>query len=263
MDSKRITLLTITIVAVGIFALPSTVSLFSGQHTWYDLSGGMRISTNMPCEKCHADIVEEMKSSIGPHTGETGFGRMKCEYCHRVKWGNYRYATARGSEVTPGKKAHAASTVACMDCHRCINKSEFNAVVGGNHMGTPYFNITKSECSKCHGDPITAVPATGGFGLTNLSGDTGSRAAHMKFVTDAKNNTMMEDSNEACVACHTHTRVKINWTHAYSLEFNSSYKKGVYPPTHFNTSGLSVNGTINTTTYGNATGGGNTSGWNG
>ena len=40
----------------------------------------------MPCEKCHADVKEEMGSGIGPHTGETGYGRMKCEYCHRTFW---------------------------------------------------------------------------------------------------------------------------------------------------------------------------------
>jgi len=54
MNTNKIALLAIAIVAIGIFTLPSTVSLFSGQHSWYDLSGG---GNQVPCEKCHADIA--------------------------------------------------------------------------------------------------------------------------------------------------------------------------------------------------------------
>ena len=48
-------------------------------------------------------------------------------------------------------------------------------------------------------------------------------------------NPDMEDANEACVACHTGIAVKINWTHAYSLEFNATPTLTL-PPTHFNVS---------------------------
>ena len=86
-------------------------------------------------------------------------------------------------------------------------------------------------------------------------------AAHKTFVLNAINNTDMEDANEACIACHTHIAVKINWTHAYSLEFNASFEEGLLPPTHFNVSDWKVNGTVNVTVYGNGSGGGSTSGW--
>jgi len=46
----------IAVVAVGLFALPSTVSLFSGQHRWYNISG---TGNEIPCIKCHADIYDE------------------------------------------------------------------------------------------------------------------------------------------------------------------------------------------------------------
>jgi hypothetical protein len=62
MDSKRIALLTVAICAIGIFALPGTVSIFSGQHSWYDLSAGQN---EVPCEKCHGDIADEMISENG------------------------------------------------------------------------------------------------------------------------------------------------------------------------------------------------------
>ena len=81
MNNRRLLLLAIAIVAVGVFALPGTVSLFSGQHRWYNLSTG---TNDVPCEKCHADVAEEMNALAGPHTGETGYERLKCGYCHRL-----------------------------------------------------------------------------------------------------------------------------------------------------------------------------------
>jgi len=56
-------LLAVAVVATGIFALPSTVSLFRGQHSWYELSAD---GNNVPCEKCHAGICDEM-ASTGAH----------------------------------------------------------------------------------------------------------------------------------------------------------------------------------------------------
>ncbi|MGB2728470.1 MAG: hypothetical protein WBD09_08330, partial [Halobacteriota archaeon] len=122
MNGKGITLFAIAVVAIGTFALPNTVSLFSGQHTWYDLGPK---GNDVPCEKCHADIAEEMDALEGPHTGETGYGRFECEYCHRIfsvwrrnsTFENYTYASGDGTGAEPGVEAHAASTVACMYCH--------------------------------------------------------------------------------------------------------------------------------------------------
>jgi hypothetical protein len=69
-------LLAVAVVATGIFALPSTVSLFSGQHSWYELSAQ---GNNVPCEKCHADIGDEM-ASTGAHAN------IKCEGCHNLQF---------------------------------------------------------------------------------------------------------------------------------------------------------------------------------
>jgi len=60
MNSNKVALMVIAVVAIGIFALPSTVSLFSGQHTWYNLND---TGSQVPCEKCHADIDDEMIST--------------------------------------------------------------------------------------------------------------------------------------------------------------------------------------------------------
>jgi len=111
MNSKGIALLTVAIIAIGIFALPSTVSLFSGQHTWYDLSGK---PNDVPCEKCHAEIEDEMQS------GDNGAHEdLTCAMCHRTPFTTYTYGSGEdnGTTFKPGKEAHAASTVECMHCH--------------------------------------------------------------------------------------------------------------------------------------------------
>jgi len=119
MRSNRIVLLAVAVVAIGIFALPSTISLLSGQHSWYYLGvsiEGASGRNNVPCEKCHADIADEMIST-GAHSDLT------CAMCHRTLFTDYTYARGHyniGSteyDITPGQEAHAASTVECMDCH--------------------------------------------------------------------------------------------------------------------------------------------------
>ncbi len=275
MNGKGISLLAIAVVAIGTFALPNTVSLFSGQHTWYDLSGQ---GNDVPCEKCHADIAEEMESGIGPHMNETGHGRLECGDCHRVfpivhkntSFATYTYASENGTGAQPGVEAHAASTVACMYCHSGNESGTFDTTGCTCHLSPEGMFIghegrykTHEDCDRCHHTVASHqhVPPAGGFNLTTNETDTGEMAAHKTFVMNAISNPDMEDANEACIACHTHIAVKINWTHAYSLEFTALCEEGVYPPTHFNVSDWKVNGTVNVMVYGNGTGGGSTSGW--
>jgi len=226
MDPKngKVALLAVAIVAVGIFALPSTVSLFSGQHTWYDLSAG---PNDVPCEKCHAEIEDEMQS------GENGAHRnVTCAMCHRTPFTNYAYASGEGDGSTPGKEAHAAATVQCMHCHGIYDDKG-----PGSHHGSstpPEYE----ECGRCHGGhgdwgPSRGEPdfiSAGGFGIEDPANpghnttdtDTGEKAAHKKFVLDAMNNSLMEGANEACIACHTRIGVNITWTKNEFLDFQAS-----------------------------------------
>jgi hypothetical protein len=210
MDSRRIALLTVAICAIGIFALPGTVSLFSGQHSWYDLSAGQN---EVPCEKCHGDIGDEMQS------GDNGVHRnMTCALCHRTCFNtvynpdtglyenapSYIYASGEGNGSTAGKETHAAATVACMDCHGANDDA---GVFDHNTYSEYNYELYDETCYRCHIKRSTmgqdGFIAAGGFGMTGRVGDTGERAAHMDFVLDSINDTLMEDANEACIACHT------------------------------------------------------------
>ena len=315
MRSSNMMLLAVAVIALGIFALPSTISLFAGQHTWYQLNGTGDLGGQLPCEKCHADVANEMEALVGPHTNELGYGRLECEFCHRTfeltddqinetRYGKYRYTYGQVgpnvTDVTPGKEAHAASTVPCMYCHSGNKTGPVPLIDGVGHGGAKYcschgtadtgehgdwrdlyyhgdrfYTGTSNDdpgeaCLKCHGTgygPAKApmyIPPAGGFGLTANASDTGELAAHKTFIEKSIEDQSMEDANEACIACHTHIPVKINWTHRYSLEF-SCVPELELPPTHFDVKDWTLNGTYNITVYGWRNGTGNTSkeGWPG
>ena len=265
MESKRIALLTMAVVVIGIFALPSTMSLFAGQHVWYDLSAGIN---EVPCEKCHADVAEEMQSEAnGAHRNLT------CAMCHRTCFnntynpitGHYEpgssktYASGESSGSTPGKEAHAAAVIECMDCHG-INDAGSGYP---DHTDYPEYDTSYDNCDKCHWDTVLDFEiSAGGFGLDVEDGDTGENAAHKKFVLDAIDDDTMSGANEACIACHTMIAVKLNWTHARSLEFDVGLDSPVTTETgvhNWTMSEWSVNGTANATVWGNTTGNGSTS----
>lgn len=201
--NSRISLLAIAMVAIGVLVLPQTVSLFAGQHYWYNISS---TENDVPCGKCHADVKEELGMSnfhINFSGGTDGVADQKdCEACHRCN-DSITYAEDSGT-VTPGKQAHAASIVACMLCHQSGASSKLS-------------------------EPSYAGYYAGGFNVTDMGVDPsynysngtyhGHLAAHNAFVAKAINNKTLMDSNEACVACHTFTPVKLNWSHARTLEF--------------------------------------------
>jgi len=246
MNNRKIVLLLVAVLAIGLFALPSTIAMFGGQHNWYDLGDD---GNQVPCEKCHADIYDEI-GNTGPHKN------MSCWYCHRTSnLTGYTYASGDGVGSTPGQEAHAASTVECMECHGGFAESDD---CGSCHFGEeahPDEWLDDTQCGNCHlgyagsahhGDTLAA----GGFNMTVYSVDTGVNAAHMAFVQDADADPLMEGANEACITCHTHTAIDINWTHAYKMSLNAVQDKdGNWDCTDFITEG-----TYNVTTYGNMSG---------
>jgi len=204
MNTNKIALLAIAVVAIGIFALPSTVSLFSGQHSWYDLGGS---ESDVPCMKCHGDIDDEMRDPLnGVHRS---LASPTCD-CHRVNATATRLGTgvASSSNSTgplPGTTSHAAETIACMVCHESNTWYPF---AGG-------FNQTKVYEG-------TDVPDDEKYHYNHTDGSGGEMAAHNDFIREAIKDDLMTDSNEACIACHTRIGVNITWTKSTTMHFDAS-----------------------------------------
>ena len=72
-DVFRTLLVLVIVLSLGIYILPSTVSIFIGQHDWYNIS---QAGNQIPCRKCHADVYEELVNN--PY-----HENFNCEPCHR------------------------------------------------------------------------------------------------------------------------------------------------------------------------------------
>ena len=213
----------VIVFTITFITLPSTVSLFAGQHSWYNLE---QPGTGVPCIKCHADVYDELnQSAYHKIWGEPGKADdQDCFTCHQI---NESITFASGDLNQPGKEAHAAASINCGYCH-------FNSSVAAA-MGTV---------------------VAGGFGKSDLAGDTGSSEAHVKFVEDAQlddpvlGTDIMLKENEACITCHTAVAVRVNFTHAEKLNFRAEKQSnGIWTHPAFYASG-----SVNTTVWGNAMG---------
>jgi nitrate/TMAO reductase-like tetraheme cytochrome c subunit len=201
MSGSKMVLMLIAVVAIGIFALPSTMSMFGGQHTWYDIA-----SDGVPCVKCHADTYEEFsRSEVHSSFARRDARNDVCYVCHRAD-PDLTYAKGGGSSATPA--AHAASTIACMACH------EFDAHVQDNNQG-PFAGGFEQPS----GSPFSY----GGVGSPPQGSviSDGNHTRHNACVQGAVDSALMEDSNEACIACHTAIPVEIDWDLGYAMHSQS------------------------------------------
>jgi hypothetical protein len=208
MSEKKIALMLVAVVAIGIFALPSTMSVFSGQHTWYDIA-----SDGVPCVKCHADKYEEF-SMTDVHSS---FARRDssdvCYVCHRA---DPDLTYAKGGGGGPGVQTHAASTIACMACH------EYEAQVRDNNQGPFAGGFEQPSGSPFnYGGVVASQPGSEGVPQKHKIISEGSHAVHNAYVQGAVDSYLMEDSNEACIACHTAIPMEIDWSLGYAMHSQS------------------------------------------
>ncbi|MFO7967107.1 MAG: hypothetical protein R6U44_05875 [Archaeoglobaceae archaeon] len=176
MSIIKIMTITVIILTMGLVVLPSTVNLFAGGHSFYNVNQGY----GSRCIKCHADVHDELKAGANHSTvdGSEGWSGEECLGCHRA---NVSITFANTTANVPGEEAHAATIIDCGYCH--LNSTNpFNA------------------------------PVAGGFGLSDLGNDTGYNASHYSFMIDARDSDLLKNESEPCVACHTNTRVRIEFS---------------------------------------------------
>ncbi len=237
MNSKLV-ILAIAVAAVGMVAAPSTLALFAGQHNWYDISTlpYNQSAPNIPCQKCHADIYAELYvyGDNATNGASTNWAHQQegCSGCHVVDApqmeglynGDPRRVGGNDPNATSSNiKFHAATVPACLDCH-------------GNSS-----------------DPYGAV----GIGDSNIPDASlivnGPNEAHTFFAAGANQSGLLKDYNAACIGCHTHVAVSINWQHAYLMSFNASVVLNQQGH-NWTVNNFTASGTANTTSYGNQAG---------
>ena len=229
--------LSVAIVAVGLFVLPTTVSMFAGQHSWYDPK-----DQGIPCEKCHWLEYEEMvgvdrTTGHVPHVGE-GW-KFECEECHNVTMNvSHYFHTGDVGEHTP---AHAATTVACLDCHGGGKLSR--DAMHNMHTGEGVYYKYKGggmTCTNCHGHG-----ANNSFIQYVDDELSNPREAHRAFYLAMKNEeTQLSDANEACLGCHTRTGVNITWKRNSHVSYHVTCDKNGYNVTWNTSDNLGTNQTF-------------------
>lgn len=129
MHLGRIILIVIVIFVLGLIVLPSTVNIFAGSHTFYNVSEG----SGSNCEKCHADVLDELEISKVHATvdNESGVSGDECRVCHRAN-------------VSASKETHPATVTSCRYCHLNLSNITGAPLAGGFGL-TGYENDTGSR----------------------------------------------------------------------------------------------------------------------
>ncbi len=200
--NSKVLMLSVAVIAVGLFALPSTLSMFAGQHSWYDpkLSGGI------PCQKCHFIEKQELAGSNGPHsTVYTELVNTSMNYSTNELPGG----TAGGIDFWGGTNSDDDR---CYGCHQRAgsNNSSHTLLAGSwdDHRNDQHAAIAV-WCIDCHPWVVDE--------LCNGS------AAHKPFYEDLNNETddmHLQNENRACLGCHTHVGVNITWERNEYVSYN-------------------------------------------
>ncbi len=241
--NSRMLLLLVAVISIGIFALPTTVSRFTGQHTFKNAS---EVASDSGCRKCHEDIYEEMHSATnqvhwnvpGPKGSNDVF---QCTECHTVDFDISVYYQTNSKESVDG---HAATTIACLSCHSELaglgaggftcnschvgTAKMFDPKVAGSDQfpmhalaykyGVVHNNEGRKNCSQCHrGANLNVFIEHIDSEITNEE-ETHRLFYYKSKYPDNQSAINLKDSNTACLGCHSHTRVTISWRRSIGYE---------------------------------------------
>ncbi len=160
---------------------------------------------------------------------------VPCEKCHADVF----------SELNqPGGVNAIHKAQGCEGCHVTTAPAKEGLTQGGS-PGSDFHAAALPLCLDCHSGT--------GPGLDARSILNGSVEAHKQFAGQANNSELLRGSNEACISCHTHVAVDINWTKAYKISFNAieNATTGLHEWTVNN---FATEGTVQIQTYGNRSG---------
>jgi len=169
--------------------------------------------------------------------------------------------------VNPGSKYHAASLVSCMECHSGPAPLGHETLRTMGTSGVLDDAPEEVNCADCHyggGNPSDLGRDgqqmrnlwAGGFGITagktHSRNDTGEAEAHNAWVAadNGVSRFAYGANNDACIACHTHVPVDIQFKKAYKIKL-TAYELG---SGNYSIGAASTEGDVTIDTYGNASG---------
>ena len=231
MELRHIFLI-VALLATTVFVVPTVYSLFAGQHNFYDTigqniyAGGVNV---IPCEKCHADIKEELDSSTYHVT-------FTCANCHIL---NTSYPT-HGIEVmdlrcldchsTPPRMITDSnnnvflSTVAKVFGENITNKESHNSFIAGANA-SPLMKGENEACTSCHTAKSLTMKMlytdTYGFNANRLIDSTWQLSDYSK-KTELSGPVLIQSNGSAgkhmfvsvtqlsCEKCHPDVRDQLN-----------------------------------------------------
>ncbi|MFZ3385000.1 MAG: hypothetical protein WA144_13850 [Candidatus Methanoperedens sp.] len=176
--NAKFTLAIIALVGIGVFALPSTMSLFAGQHSFYNIDA---TGNQVPCQKCHGDVKAELVSNINtnPANGPLTDGphaKFKCEYCHRIEQGSAsgdnafgRIAYYSGPNGTGVRTRYAIMSVADFEA------GNYPAVINGSDVFIN--NVTLAGVTLQHGKGVISAADA------NATNYIGPKSSHRIMLT--------------------------------------------------------------------------------
>lgn len=116
MKRNRLIIVMISIIAIGMFALPSTFSYSGAMHTFKQIDPTSATTINAFCLKCHTgDISTQLAASDNGlyNTGTKIHSTIGCQGCHQIT----RTAGGNGYNLGAASTEHAARLPTCLDCH--------------------------------------------------------------------------------------------------------------------------------------------------
>ncbi len=176
-QTGKLTILMVAVVAIGIFALPSIMSVGAGQHTFTNASSIRGMEPDKNCLRCHGTTNDDV-------SGELGRSDLNDFY--------------NLSGVVGMGKIH--SKIQCAHCHD-ISRASASENVGESHTKVP----SKPLCKACH-NGLTVEEEILSTVWTNLSKTSD---AHSRFA----NETL---PNAGCLGCHTRVQITGEVSYSYT-----------------------------------------------
>jgi hypothetical protein len=200
-------ILLIAIIGIGFYILPSTLSMFAGQHSWYAPS-----ERGIPCDKCHFLEEEELMSG-GPHSTLYG-GASKTTYNTSANY-NGTSGFVGGSVFWGGDDISDR----CYGCHQ----------VGANYPVSSPLNASNSSWGE-RNDTVHAAVVIYCVDCHSWVDDAldDSLSAHKEFYSDfnTTESGLLKGGNKACIGCHTGAGVNISWSRSTNITFTADESNG-------------------------------------